>query len=99
MRKVIVAVRDSKSELFGIPHFETSVGTAIRSFEEAVNSEDKNNILFTHPQDFTLWELGSFEDSDGTLSMPQPGGVPRILCQALEVKTKVPVKDSKVSKV
>lgn len=75
----MVAMRDSKTDQYGNPQFIMTVGQGIRSFDDEVNRADENNILHTHPEDFSLWQLGEFENSDGTFNLFP---TPKILVQA-----------------
>ena len=52
-------VYDSKAEAFLQPFFSQSRGTAIRSFSEAAN--DEKHQFHRHAGDFTLFELGEFD--------------------------------------
>ena len=56
----IFTVYDSKAELFMQPFFMPTTGQAIRSFEDTCN--DSSTMFSKHPADFTLFEIGSFED-------------------------------------
>lgn len=83
MKQIIVAVRDSKSDAFGRPFFVASAGVAVRSFDDEVNRSDENNMMFNHPSDFALYELGVYDDSIGIIEChPQP----KLLIQADQVK-------------
>lgn len=62
MKYVIVCVRDVCADLFGQPMFQASVGMAQRSFSDAVNRQEANNIIAQHPEHFELFLLGSFDD-------------------------------------
>lgn len=78
----VCCVRDSKSEVFGRPFFVQSVGVAIRSFEDEVNREHEENQMHRHPEDFTLYHLGKYNDSTGEfISM-----IPKVLVIADQVK-------------
>lgn len=81
----IFAIRDNKAEAFNTPFFTPTKGLAIRSFQEAVN--DKNTPFSKYPDDFTMFELGSFDDNTGELTMLSP-----ILAvsNALELVTEAP---------
>ncbi|WNK14942.1 MAG: nonstructural protein [Microvirus sp.] len=81
MKHEILSVRDSKAEIFGRPFFTNTLGTAIRSFDDEVNRHTEGNIMAEHPEDFSLWHLGSFEDNDGTFA-PM---VPKLILQGNEV--------------
>lgn len=63
------SVRDSASELFGRPFFATAPGAAARSFKDEVMRKEPGNDLAAHPDDFTLYHLGQFDDSDGAISI------------------------------
>lgn len=66
---VVAAVRDRAADVFGIPFFSPTVGTAIRSFNDAVNSPEPSNQLRAHPEDFDLYQLGTYEDHHGLFEM------------------------------
>lgn len=82
MKHVILSVRDAKSEVFGRPFFTNTIGTAIRSFADEVNRKHEENLMHTHSADFSLWQLGHYEDGTGTFETMTP----KLLVQALEVK-------------
>lgn len=72
MIRVICSVRDSAAELFGQPFFCPSRGVALRSFADEVNRAAPDNALCVHPDDFVLYELGSFDESTGLFSCHDP---------------------------
>lgn len=43
------------------PFFDVARGAALRSFADIV--QDKNSAIGKHPQDFTLFEIGEYDDS------------------------------------
>lgn len=59
------SVFDSKSEVYGAPYFNQHPGVAVRVFTDLVN--DPNTVIAKHPEDFTLFEVGSFDDSKGVM--------------------------------
>lgn len=63
----IFSVHDAKAELFNPAFYFPTQGMAIRAFTEQVNSPDAG-MLYRHPEDFSLWILGTFDDSNGHLS-------------------------------
>ena len=85
MISVIVSVRDSAAEAFGRPMYLQSLGVAIRSFTDEVNREDKDNQLFNHPDDFDLYELGLFDDSNGSYQIRDN---PTVIVRGKDVKIK-----------
>lgn len=72
MIRLVVSVFDSASETFGQPFFVTAKAQAIRAFSDEVNRKDANNELCKHPDDFTLYMLGEFDDSYGTFNSTAP---------------------------
>lgn len=66
MKYLIVCVRDRAADVYGQPMHVTSLGGAIRSFGDEVNRADDGNMLYKHPEDFDLFELGTYDDSTGT---------------------------------
>ncbi len=73
MKYVIVSVRDIRANVFFNPVFATSVGHAVRQFEDEVNRPAEENLLYKHPQDFELFELGKFEADDASFDLlPSP---------------------------
>lgn len=63
----VCTVFDSKAALFLAPFYEQSVGTAVRSFETAVNTPDHQ--FNKYPSDYTLFELGEFDESAATFDL------------------------------
>lgn len=72
------AVFDTKSQLFGMPHFQKSDGVAIRSFSTACESPETE--LNKYPSDFSLYHIGTFHVETGEL-VP---ATPRQICNASE---------------
>lgn len=57
----VFSIFDAKSKLFGQPFFMGQVGQAIRSFTDLVN--DETTILHKHHSDFSLYQIGTFDDN------------------------------------
>lgn len=85
MRYVICSVRDSKSEAYGRPFFVQATGVALRSFEDEINGKGEQNYMSRHPEDYSLFLLGHFNDHDGTFSPQNP---PQLLCVGDQVVQK-----------
>lgn len=66
MKYKVVCVRDRAADCFGQPQFVLSVGAAIRGFGDEINRAADNNGFYKHPEDFDLYELGTFDDQDAT---------------------------------
>ena len=63
MIKKVFTVYDDKSEAYLQPFFLDTVGQARRAITDCVN--DVNHQFCKHPSDYTLFELGTFDDSTG----------------------------------
>lgn len=64
--KCVFSVFDSKAGSFSTPFFSVNKAVALRDFGQAVN--DQKSQLFLYPEDYILFELGSFDDSTGVIS-------------------------------
>jgi len=62
MKLRVYAVYDSKIGVFARPFFMQSKGEALRAWQDVVN--DPNTSFHKHPEDFTLFEIGVWEDED-----------------------------------
>ena len=67
------SIYDVKSEAYSPPFFQNTVGLAVRMFTEAAN--DPETRIAKYPTDFTLMEIGTFDDSSGTIK-PHDANVP-----------------------
>lgn len=66
MKFTVCAVRDRASGAFARPMFVPAVGSAIRGFSDEINRKgDAENPLNSHPEDFDLFELGTWDDNTG----------------------------------
>ena len=63
----IFTVYDAKAEAYMQPFFMQSTGQALRSFEDTVNNPE--SIFNKHAEDFTIFEIGTFEDSNAFFQM------------------------------
>lgn len=70
MKLKAFSIYDTKSLAYGVPFFMSSVGQATRAFADLSN--DNQSIIYKHPTDFVLFEIGDFDDSDGRLECIQP---------------------------
>jgi len=69
MKLVICVVRDSAADAYGVPMFVPTVGIAVRSFTDGVNRAEAENQLYQHPEDFVLYEAGTFDDQTARIEM------------------------------
>jgi hypothetical protein len=86
MKKTIVAVFDKASNAFGQPIFAPAKGVALRSFTDEVNKNYENNQMYHHPDDFTLYDLGMFDDNTGHFELHDQ---PKQLLTAKDAKTPI----------
>ncbi len=55
-------IYDSKVEAYNAPFCFPSRGQALRQFQDLAN--DRQSIIFKHAADFTLFEIGEFDDAN-----------------------------------
>lgn len=63
MKLKVFTCYDCKVESYGNPFFMKTKGEAIRGFAEVSN--DEKSQIAKYPEDFTLFELGEYDDSNG----------------------------------
>lgn len=85
----VFSVFDSAVGAYIVPFYLKSKGEALRVFTDLVN--DKSHGFSRHPEDFTLFHLGSWNDSDASY---QPFLTPVSLGKAIEY-----ISDSNVAQV
>lgn len=73
MKLKAFSIYDVKSEAYSPPFFQNTVGLAVRMFTEAAN--DPETRIAKYPTDFTLMEIGTFDDSSGTIK-PHEANIP-----------------------
>ena len=78
----IVSVRDRAVDSYNRPFYVPTLGAAIRSFTDEVNR--KESEMQAHPEDYDLYEMGTFDDQTGTF-LPPDGGVPRVISRAQDL--------------
>jgi len=76
----IFSVHDSKAEAYLSPIYFKTKGEAIRAFETAC--KDQNTNFFKYPSDYTLVEIGEFDETTSSIQT----SAPVILANASEFK-------------
>jgi hypothetical protein len=66
MKLNVYSIFDSAAKAYTSPFFMHNDGLAIRAFQDNVNAEQENNIS-KHPDQFTLFKIGEFDDATGEL--------------------------------
>lgn len=70
----VFSIFDSKAKAFLVPFFMHNVPIAQRAFSEACN--DPTHAYCKHPEDFTLFHLGTFDDTSSNIhSLPTPQSI------------------------
>lgn len=59
----VFTVYDSKLQAYMQPFCAQTAGVAVRMFEQTVR--DPNTVFAKHPGDFTLFEIGTYDDQVG----------------------------------
>lgn len=86
MKMIVVSIKDRAADAFGRPFYVPSVGVAIRSFQDEVNRAAEDNQMYQHPDDFDLYDLGSFDDNTGSFTLHE---TPTLLTLGKQVKAEV----------
>jgi hypothetical protein len=66
MKLNVYSIFDSAAKAYTSPFFMHNDGLAIRAFQDNVNAEQENNIS-KHPDQFTLFKIGEFDDATGEI--------------------------------
>ena len=66
MKLDLYTIYDPKEEIYYQPFFLLNDAVALRQFGDMANEETSK--ISKHPEDYTLWHLGSYEDSSATLT-------------------------------
>lgn len=64
----IFSIYDSKGKFFDRPFVQRNGADAIRGFEMVVNG-DSDSMIKRFPSDYTLFELGSWDELEGKILM------------------------------
>lgn len=66
MRTNMYCILDNVSKVFGLPFFQARPEIAKRAVSDLVN--DGVSVASKHPEDFSLYCVGSFDDESGLVS-------------------------------
>lgn len=81
MKLQVMAAYDKKAKAFANPWFAPQVAVAVRSFADAANTPDHQ--VCKHPEDFSLYLLGTFDDEFGTFNLTS---TPTVVAEAINLK-------------
>lgn len=80
MITVMYAIYDEKSKIYNKPFSMINEAVAIRAVKDL--TLDKNTEVGRHPYDFSLWELGTYDDETAHFV---PYETKRLICMAHEI--------------
>lgn len=89
MKFGIYSIRDFKTG-FLAPTVEQNDPVAQRNFEHAVLNTEQS-LFFSHPEDYALYRIGSYDSDDGTLESCLPQEIitaPQVFASALARRVK-----------
>lgn len=78
----LFSIYDSKLEGYSSPFAAPNKAVAIRQFETHV-AQDQN--LYEHNEDYSLWHVGQFDPTKGTVA----GAMPEVVVQAHQIVNKM----------
>lgn len=81
---VVVSVKDSAIDAFLRPFCVQAIGQAVRSFTDEVNRSAADNSMWQHPEDYSLWYLGTFDEETGLF---EDQSSVRMLARGQDIKT------------
>lgn len=70
MKLKAYAIYDNKAAAFGRPFFQSQDGQATRMLADLVN--DNSTTIFKHPEDYSVYRIGSYNDENGELIKEAP---------------------------
>lgn len=79
----IYVVRDAVGDTYNTPFVQQNVGAALRGFAIEVNTPRENNMINSHPNDFALYEVATYDHRTGVISAYES---PKLVAQAASLK-------------
>lgn len=76
----IYSIHDIKASAYMTPFFMQTEGMALRAITDCVN--DNGHSFNKHPEDFTLFEMGTFDDNNGQMELLE---TPRPIAKCIEL--------------
>lgn len=80
MKKLIFSIYDVKGKFYSTPFYVINKPTAVRTFTDAVH--DEQTLICKHPEDYSLYYLGEFEDEFCTFNLEN---APELVHTALQL--------------
>lgn len=69
---LLASIHDRSVDAFQPIACVRAKGEAIRHFQDAVNNDQQPGPLYKHPDDFDLYIIGTFDDTDGSIKPQKP---------------------------
>lgn len=84
MKKLLYSIKDNKAEHAVSPHCFRSEAECLRELSAAINGRHDRGASFmeTHPEDFTLYFIGTFDDHTCAIDA-QP---PKVVLNLIDLK-------------
>lgn len=82
MKLEMLAIWDDKAKAYMQPYFMLNKALGVRTFANAVNTAGAP--LNVNAEDYTLFSIGTFDDSDGSVTLHPTGA--ELLVSARQVK-------------
>ena len=70
MIHIVFSIYDAKAQAYLPPFFMHSEAVAVRAFSDGIN--DKEHAFGRHPSDYTLFNIGNFDDATGKIEPATP---------------------------
>lgn len=87
LKHEIYSIYDSKADSWWLPVFSVNDAVAARQFTDALM--DERSDLGKHPEDYTLFHVGSFSVVDGVIEAVTPRSIVNGLVALTRVKAEV----------
>lgn len=80
---IMCVIKDRVADTYHPPFCVPNTGIAVRMFTDEINKASEQNIMYKHPDDFDLYQLGMYDDETALVTQD---AVPRQLCLGRDVK-------------
>ncbi|AXL15387.1 nonstructural protein [Microviridae sp.] len=88
----VFSIYDSKTKIYNKPIFLLNEAEAKRALTDLL--ADKTSTLALHPEDYSLWHLGSFDDSTGYFTEEK-----HVICHLSELSPNQQISDAEYEKI
>lgn len=85
MKKELYVIYDSKSAVYGNPFAQLNDQVALRMAADL--AQDMDTEVGRHPTDFTMFKIGSYEDTTGQVTQLKTH---EVICRFHEIQNQLP---------